>query len=87
MRRLVRAALMIASLGGAAFVFWQIMTMGRWKPLNEVLLAGGVAFGFLLNFAYLWTDGHFPASRLTKLLNLWLDAKEAELRRRSKDNE
>jgi hypothetical protein len=54
--------------------------------LGGFLLAWGVVAGFLANFIYLLTeDGQRPVrqSQIARLFELWLDAKEHELRKRA----
>ncbi len=84
--RVLRIVLLLASAAGLVFVCYQLSTRpGLRSP--EPQIAVGVAIMFALNILYLLAcppGTRSSTSRLGKLLDLWLEAKESELRERAK---
>ena len=69
-----------ASATTFCFIVYEVHKYGRPDPLWVLLLPPGL----LLNVVYLLF--HYPIQgqgRLLRLIGLWLDAKEAELRKRA----
>jgi hypothetical protein len=84
--RLVRYVLIVSSSAALIAIFYEILTE-RGTP-DPRWLEFAIPAGLALNIAYLLFAGHGvgKSSRLMRLVSLWLDAKEAELRRRASRN-
>lgn len=83
MLQLFRFLLIAASLGWAGFFLFVLIE----EDPSEFWLIVGVVVACILNAVYLILvapSGKFGKSRLVDLLDLWLDAKAAELRQRAK---
>jgi len=80
--RILRYVLLAASLVGAAMLIYLIATPHA--PTNEKVVAIGIVVLLILNSVYILfsTPGTKP-SRLMRLVGLWLDAKERELKNRA----
>jgi len=84
--RLLRALLLLASLGGLVFLVYAYSTVSR-VTLGERLTIFSIAIALALNFLYLLIVPPLESnkkSRIATLVRLWLDAKEQELRDRVK---
>jgi hypothetical protein len=86
----IRYILIIASAATLVLIFYQVRSVqsnyGRLEPLWPAFVFPAFLF---LNLAYLMfarakaTTWLNQATRLSRLFTLWLDAKEAELRKRA----
>lgn len=76
-----RFVLLALNTSGLAFMLYVIADHPR-----EWQIAGSFAAGLLLNILFLWTTRATKSevpSRAVRMLRLWLDAKEADLKRRA----
>jgi hypothetical protein len=82
----IRYILIAAS---AATLIWFLYLLKTLGPPPSTWLDFAIPAGLVLNLAYLLFAGNSSRkpSRLMKLVALWLDAKEAELRRRARGTE
>ena len=83
--RLLRYFLLLASAGWIVFILWIVATATQRASKEEYLITGAFVLYAALNIIYVWlssTVGQKPG-RIGRLFSLWLDAKEAELRRRT----
>jgi hypothetical protein len=79
--RAIRYILIATSTVGLIWFLYLLKTLGspeRWVFAIPIFL--------LLNLAYLLFGNDRKPSRLVRLVSLWLDAKEAELRKRANSN-
>jgi hypothetical protein len=82
--RPIRYVLIAASVVGLICFFYFFRTLGPPAPSERCIFA--LPIFFLLNIAYLLFSNERRPSRMSGLLSLWLDAKEAELRKRAREN-
>jgi hypothetical protein len=65
-------------------VIWVLMfTKGIPHPASDLFIILGIMFGLSLNATYLVLNRPAARGRLRRLVGLWFDAKEAELRSRA----
>ena len=81
--RLVRIVLILASFGGV-LIACGVGLDSRYKRSDERTVAFVIAGLFALNLVYLFAIPKPEKSRVRQLVGLWFDAKEKELRDRSK---
>jgi hypothetical protein len=78
MRTIVRYLLILGSLG---MISWVSYMLYNHRTGDDVWLGWAMLIGHLTNAIYLATDkNRRPLTRFSRLFELWLDAKEAELR-------
>lgn len=75
--KFIRLILLFASIGGAIFMFHSVIVDNR----SNYQVALTLGLGCALNAFYLALGGAAP-DRMSKLISLWFEAKEAELRHR-----
>jgi hypothetical protein len=83
--RAIRYILMVASAIYFILFLYEFATIGPPNGRESEVVYPGAAL-LLLNLAYLLFGDSPKPSRISRLITLWLDAKEAELRKRSKEN-
>jgi hypothetical protein len=85
--KLLRYILLIATAISFAVLSWQMgQQYTKWHP-DVPWFVWLFWIGLALNFFYLVSNGSKPSSgRISRLIGLWLDAKENELRSRAKRN-
>jgi hypothetical protein len=86
---LLRYVLMAFSAVGAIFAIYVIYSIAGGRtgdPRWVAWVAVVVVALFLMNIYYLWRSDLHGKGRLSRIAGLWLDAKEADLRRRAAGN-
>ena len=79
---LLRIVLLIAN--AALMVFFAYLYSNKGPPQGgEALPVYGIAIFLVLNFVYLLLSNQLPDWRIFRLISLWFDAKESELRQRA----
>ena len=82
--RAIRYGLIAASIAGLVWFLYDLRTIGP-PPPPERWIYMFLTF-FLVNLVYLLFAGDREPSRLLRMIRLWLDAKEAELRKHAREN-
>jgi hypothetical protein len=82
--RAIRYLLVATSIAGLIWFLYLLKTLA--PPSGSERLVYAIPAFFILNIAYLLFGDDRKPPRLVGLLRLWLEAKEAELRRRAKEN-
>jgi hypothetical protein len=74
----------ILLLGNAALLAWLAYHWNSDGPprADEALVVYGLGSFLVLNFIYLLLGNRLAKGRIARLINLWFDAKETELRKR-----
>jgi hypothetical protein len=87
--KVIRGSLILASVVGAVGIVFAVLAElnhSRYSHPDSqaIIIAGAVVILLILN-VYCLASGRSPqAGRLRRIWNLWLDAKEQELRARAK---
>jgi len=80
----LRYLMLLASVGWLAFFLYNFRTFNGLEAGISTSMFAFLVFNIFYLLSSRPAQDHFP-SRLSRLLSLWLDAKEHELRERAKD--
>ena len=81
-RAVIRYLLIAGSIAAFGFCFWLAYEEGHRYDLFKWVILLSFIVGFFVNVIYLATESRSTTSRFRRLFQLWLDAKEYELRKR-----
>ena len=82
--KIIRYILVVGSVGWLGFVIYNVMTRGFPRRNDEFFVVGLFVGYVILCLVYcLLSESRGDQSRIARIVSLWFDAKERELRERA----